>query len=414
MPSPIHIGFLARDFITWSGGVWFIQNLLRGLASLPPDQVRITIFVPSDTSLRLRLRRVASRIKQALLHPRRARQLLLGGVAPEHELWSTGVEQLRAISPELVVFDGGDRDLMRHCAAAGVQVLMPVMTPPRHSALPWVGYLYDCQHRHLPQFFASGEIALRDRKFEAMLGEAKVVFANAKDVLADLRTFFPNGRADLFSLPFAPQIQEGELAAIERDAAAVRMHVAGDAPYMIVCNQFWVHKDHGTAFRAFAEFAGAPARRHWRLLCTGLTTDYRAPGYFSELCDLVRELGIGERVVFTGFVERAVQQALLYGAAALVQPTLFEGGPGGGAASDAIALGVPCILSDIQVNRELEHPLATFFKVGDPRSLAREMERIAENPPARATAAQLLESSRLHARQLGTALKTLAEKALAA
>lgn len=413
MSSPIHIGFLARDFISWGGGIWFMQNLLRGLTSLPPGQVRITVLVPSDSTLRVRARRAASRLKQSLLHPSRARQLLLGGAAPERALWIRGVAQLRAIVPELTVFDGTDAGLMRACAVSGIQVLLPVMTPLQTNAVPWVGYLYDCQHKRRPQFFGAREIARRDSEFATMLGQAQVVFAYAQDVLTDLRTFFPEGKAELYSLPFAPLILAEELATTERESPDVRHRVAGGAPYFIICNQFWVHKDHATAFRAFAKFLRTPERSDWRLVCTGLTSDFRAPGYFAELSALLADLGIAERVIFTGYVERSLQQPLLHAAAAMVQPTLFEGTPGGGAASDAIALGVPCLLSDITVNRELQHPLATFFRAGHPESLAHAMEQVAQDPPVRPNSALLVESSHAHARQLGTTILALAEKALA-
>ena len=40
-------------------------------------------------------------------------------------------------------------------------------------------------------------------------------------------------------------------------------------PYFIICNQFWIHKDHGTAFKAFAEFLGKTRQKlsislYWR------------------------------------------------------------------------------------------------------------------------------------------------------
>jgi glycosyltransferase involved in cell wall biosynthesis len=60
-------------------------------------------------------------------------------------------------------------------------------------------------------------------------------------------------------------------------------------------------------------------------------------------------------------------------AVALVQPSLFEGGPGGGAVFDAVSLGVSCIVSDIKVNRELNDPIVTFFNALDAASLAEEM-----------------------------------------
>jgi glycosyltransferase involved in cell wall biosynthesis len=411
--SPIHIGFLARDFLKWGGGVWFIQNLLRGLATLPRSEVRISVLVPSDRAVRLRARRLAGRFKRAALHPTQAWRHLFGSAAAERTLWEKGVEQLTAIVPECIVFNGSDDDLMRQCSAIGIDVLLPVMTPPARSSVPLVGYLYDCQHKHYPQFFGSKEITRRDHAFTNMLSQCSVVFANAYDVVDDVRRWYPGGKAELFSLPFAPLILDEELARTVRDAPEIQRSVASGAPYFIICNQFWVHKDHATAYRAFARFSQDPTRRHWRLVCTGLTEDYRAPGYFAELEALVSKLGIAERVVFTGYIERSRQQALLYGAVALLQPTLFEGGPGGGAASDAIALGVPCVLSDIAVNRELSDPLALFFRVGDPASLALAMEEVIQRPSGRPTTARLLENSRNRARILGETLRALAEKALA-
>jgi glycosyltransferase involved in cell wall biosynthesis len=277
-----------------------------------------------------------------------------------------------------------------------------------------VGYLYDCQHKHLPEFFERGEIERRDRAFAEMLERAPVVFANAQSVIADLRHWFPGSRSSLAALPFAALVDEAELAAAVRNAPAAHERYTAGRPYFIICNQFWAHKDHATAFRAFAKFGASPLRERWRLVCTGLTEDYRAPDYFAGLLALVDELGLRDRIVFTGFIDRSLQQSLLFGAAALVQPTLFEGGPGGGAAADAIALGVPCLLSDIDPNRELSSPLATFFRVRDADALASAMETIAANPPVRPSTGQILASSRCYERRLGEALFSLAERALAA
>lgn len=414
MPSPIHVGFLARDFLKWGGGVWFIQNLLRGLSSLPAEQVRITVIAPTDSSVPIRARQMASRAKQALLNPGRAWHHLFRSAAEDRALRERGIRQLTAIVPELALFDGSDADLLRCSARLGVDVLMPVMTPPATSAIPWVGYLYDCQHKHYPQFFMPKELARRDAAFDEMLHRATIVFANAQAVLTDLRHYFPHGRAALDSLPFAPLILEDELAATVRDTPAVKLSQAGGAPYFIVCNQFWTHKDHATAFRAFAQFADDPSHRHWRLICTGLTEDYRVPGHFAQLKALLDELRIADRVTFTGYIDRALQQSLLYGAVGLLQPTLFEGGPGGGAASDAMSLGVPSLLSDIAVNRELADPIVSFFTVGDPSSLAGAMIELVRRPPARPSPEVLLANSRERARMLGAKLLELAQQALAA
>ena len=47
---------------------------------------------------------------------------------------------------------------------------------------------------------------------------------------------------------------------------------------------------------------------------------------------------------------------------AIIQPTLFEGSPGGGVLEDAISIGVPAIISDIKVNLEAKKEVNIFFK----------------------------------------------------
>lgn len=414
LSNSIHIGFLARDFLNWGGGVWFVTNLLRGLATYSSARVRITVLVPIKCSPRIRVKRFAKRLMRATLQPSRALDHLFGSESPQDKLWNMGVEQLAAIAPKLIYFDGSDKDLMYKCSEEGINVILPVMSPPVRSSVPWVGYLPDCQHKHYPQFFSSKEIASRDRLFSDMLNCGSVVFANAQSVIADIQIFFPSSKAELCFLPFAPMIHEDELASVVRNSQVAQHSIANGSPYFIVCNQLWIHKDHGTAFRAFASFTKDSNRRNWHLVCTGLTEDYRVQGYFDSLKALLVDLGIAERVIFTGYIERSLQQSLIYGAVALIQPTLFEGGPGGGAATDAVALGVPCLLSDITVNREVSNKLIFFFSVGDPDSLALAMERIVLCPPIRPNTESLLEISREHALQLGEALLALAEKAIAA
>lgn len=404
--KPLHIGFLAKDFLAWRGGVWFVQNLLRGLVALPSQNLTVTIFVPSDSTPRIMLRRLAQRLKKALRQPLQAWSALTSPSA-ERSLWTLGVRELTAILPRVVIYDDSEADLLRRSRLAGVDVLMPVMTPLKNSDIPWVGYLYDCQHRHHPEFFSASERAVRDRNFELMLQRADVVFANARAVITDLQTFFPDGHAKLFSLPHAPLIRESELRRVGVDDDVGPVDV-GESGYFIVCNQFWIHKDHETAFRAFARFVALPDRAACRLLCTGLTEDYRFPDHFGRLKALVAELGIADRVVFTGYIDRAEQLALVHGALAVLQPTLFEGGPGGGAASDALALGVPCVLSDIPVNLELQDALAFFFRVGNPESLAEAMESVAAHPPNRPSKEALLDANLRHARVLGDSLVALA------
>ena len=100
--------------------------------------------------------------------------------------------------------------------------------------------------------------------------------------------------------------------------------------------------------------------RDVHLVCTGATDDNRFPDYFSMFTDEVEKLGLKDQVHILGHIPKQDQLALLNGSLAVVQPTLYEGGPGGGSVYDAMSYGIPTIVSDIPINREIEEGTSPF------------------------------------------------------
>jgi len=101
------------------------------------------------------------------------------------------------------------------------------------------------------------------------------------------------------------------------------------------------------------------------------------------------------------------------GAVAVVQPTLFEGGPGGGAVWEAVGLGVPALVSDIDVNREINDAGVTFFRVGDSDQLAARMHETLAVSSIREPTDVLLARGRERARQFGLVILEAAKIAIA-
>jgi hypothetical protein len=89
---------------------------------------------------------------------------------------------------------------------------------------------------------------------------------------------------------------------------------------------------------------------------------------------------------------------------AVIQPTLFEGGPGGGAAYDAVAAGVPVLLSDIPINQEISDPRCRFFPKQDDSALASLMLQLTASMPSRIPTAILAEESAARMASLGAVL----------
>jgi glycosyltransferase involved in cell wall biosynthesis len=91
------------------------------------------------------------------------------------------------------------------------------------------------------------------------------------------------------------------------------------------------------------------------------------------------ELGLGERVRFTGFAQNL--WSLLKSVSALVSPSRFEGSPN--VVLEAMAAGCALVVSDIPAHRELlDADSALFVDPGDPAALARALDAIVSEPDA--------------------------------
>jgi glycosyltransferase involved in cell wall biosynthesis len=248
-------------------------------------------------------------------------------------------------------------------------VYMAMRAPRPRPDCAVIGYVPDYQHRHLPHLFSTSEIDKRDEIFGRLIAQSDAMVMNARAVKEDMQKFTPGTLPELHVLPFSPNLDPAWL----RDRPELTLKYAIGGPYFIICNQFWMHKDHLTAFRAMAEIARI--RPDVTLVCTGGTTDYRDPSYFGKLLAQAEQLGLGSNLRLLGHIPKDDQIELMKHALALVQPTLFEGGPGGGSTYEAVALGQRVLLSDLPVNLEVDDGDIRFFKRGDHFALA-ELMRI--------------------------------------
>ena len=375
----LRIGILGHSFIEWNGGLEFLRMLSASLhATDEPIELHLLLPVPGP-----------------LLKARRAARGLVARILgrPTFKSFAPSMQDVREAfarvngAMHLYEIGVGSRSLRRAFKRLGLDVLIPAFKPLALPAdMPWIGYLYDFQHHHLPYLFTESERALRDREFSEMLHKARVVIVNARSVKQDAQAFRPQMHAQIVAMPVnASPPPEW----FDSNPGETRARYGLDDPFFVICNQFWMHKDHRTAFDAFARIAAT--HPDIQLVCTGATSDYRNPGYFDELMAFAAERGIKDRIHVLGLIPKQDQVDLVRLALAVIQPTLCEGGPGGGAAYDAIALGVRALVSDIDVNREIDEPCVTFFKAGDPASLAACMEAsLAEITPPAVDPAELM------------------------
>ncbi|GHV42921.1 glycosyl transferase [Spirochaetia bacterium] len=268
-----------------------------------------------------------------------------------------------------------------------------------------IGYIYDLQHALMPDFFKQKDCESKDKLFKNILAECNGVMVNSKQVKNDLLVRYAgdgekNIAAQIFSFPCLPIAENDLLQSV--DVAKYNL----PEKYFMICNQLWMHKDHKTAFQAL-KILHDEGYKDICIICTGVTYDHRNPLYYQELKDYIINSKLNDNIVFLGYIPKIEQITILRKSIGLIQPTLFEGGPGGGASYDAVAYGIPAIVSDIPVNLEMQHENVFFFNAGSPLSLAEEMRQLFSNPLNHVSNDELLYETKNNLRNGVAVLKDL-------
>lgn len=350
-------------FVNWNGGVDFVRLIVAALSHAEVrNNVDLHFILPEPSG--------SQRVLQAIL--RRWRSLRAGST--QAAMNAGDAASLRRIA-EGIISDYSTtassctrENILAIANAVQADVVFPTMCPlGRSSSLPQIGYLFDFQHRYMPHLFAARTRRNRDKRFRETADASDGIVVNSRVVARDVVQFleFPENR--VLAMPFTPYAQPWWF---DSDPAETAQRYGIAHPYILVCNHFWTHKDHATALRAFALLRDDPSHAKLQLVLTGDPVDHRDPRHYARLVALGEALGISRSTHYLGLVPKRDQLALLRGCAALIQPTLFEGGPGGGSVYEAVGLGVPAVVSDIPINREVDCGNVRFFEAGNPEQLA--------------------------------------------
>jgi len=405
----MRIGILAEGFLEWGGGIDFLRMVCECLRLAAPDQPPAMVVLVPQGDLAAAFWREAvpwygwlmgclgegrARPWREIVREQRERR-------PSHKMDRV----LEAVGRELPVLRfRGDGELNAIARAEKLDCLLPSFRAlSAQVQIPWLGYLYDFQHRHLPQLFSDAEGATRDESFWVMARGASHVIVNSRAVKDDCQRFLGDAGARVVALPFGGAPMPDWLT--ERPELVTKYNLP--ERFFLISNQFWTHKNHRLAFEALSLLSQSPEAADAAVVCTGSIVDERDRSYFPSLRKYLDDSGLPGRVRILGHIPKRDQIEIMKRALAVVQPTLFEGGPGGGAVYDAVSLGVPALVSDIPVNRELEGQGfdVDFFDPTNARALADLMVARLRGPQAeRKQASALAEDGRARRRAVGKVL----------
>ncbi|MEO7317560.1 MAG: glycosyltransferase family 1 protein [Chthoniobacteraceae bacterium] len=332
-----HVGLMALGGAGWMGGANYIRGLAAAIRAASPA-TRISYLCPRH-----------------LLEDWREDHPLIP-IATQRTL--RGWLSDRTLTLRAAVARGGVDFLYPVSYASDFFSDPPFWLSPQLDPRGWAGWVPDFQHRHLPGFFTEKDIAWREERIALLAEKAPRVVLSSESAALDFRDFYPAHSAKAQVLTFATPPLELCEDALAMDGISPR--------FLLVCNQFWKHKNHAVILDALRILTARGIRPV--VFCTGELVDHRDAAYAETIRAALRTEGLGEQVKLLGLIPREQQIALMRRAVAIIQPSLFEGWST--IVEDARTLGRPSLLSSIAVHREQNPSGARFFDPHSPEALA--------------------------------------------
>ena len=242
--------------------------------------------------------------------------------------------------------------------------LKPVLVLPNSTSKlnnKLIGYVYDLQHIEFPKNFNKKEILKRKINIKKILNENKVTLVNSKYTLNKIKSLY-KFKTKLVCIPFLPNLINYKKYSIN-----IKKRFNIKNKFFLICNQFWKHKNYEFAFRVFEVLS---KRSNFQLVCTG--TKYNRLSnkiYFNSLIKKYQSVIEEKKIMILGNVNKKEQISLIRKCEAVIQPTLYEGGPGGFSTYEAIYFKKKVFLSDIKINKEINNPYVKFFKKNKKKDL---------------------------------------------
>lgn len=370
----------AAYFCAWDGGVKLIKTTLDSLISYDKEKHFTYVLLIPDNNIISFVKRLYNISKNFFLG------LTKGKIIIQDWKFYTSARELRKYFKEKknLSIVGVDYINERKFLDKGINLLSMNLEYHKNK----IGYLFDFQHKYLPQFFSYEQKRFRDIFFKDILDSNDYIIVNSKKTKKDILKFYKKIKSKIFVLPFAPYL-DFNLDILEKKKNLNK--------YFIISNQFWSHKNFETVVNAMKFFKD----ENCELLITGNVDLKKNYKYFTEINNLVNRLNLSKKIKFLGNLEKTKQLSLMFNSLCVIQPSLFEGGPGGFSAYEAISLDKYLLLSDIEVNKEAKSKKIVFFKKKNAKDLFGKMNKIYKTTPKESSLNFIKNISKQNKQKLG-------------
>lgn len=233
--------------------------------------------------------------------------------------------------------------------------------------IPQVCWIPDFQHINHPEFFSQEELARRDRVLDDVFAKATRIAVSNQCSLEDAMRRYPDARERTVVLPFVMYLGRSWRSGDPHEVVASR---GLPRKFLLFPSQFWKHKNHARLFEAVKRLRDGPCP-DLVLVSTGYFNDPRSPEYVPSLQAFIRDHHLEEAIRILGLIPRNEQVQLMRAAAAIAQPSLFEGWSA--LVEECRSMGKIVLISDVPMHREQTFDGMHFF---DPLSVDSMVEQI--------------------------------------
>lgn len=244
-----------------------------------------------------------------------------------------------------------------------VDLLFCPFTAPTYYELgiPTVCTLYDLQYKTYPEFFAPEDVAHREHTFKEACRRASMLTAISEysRQSAIVHGNLKPEKIRTIYLQMAHRILPEE----DQDKSILTLLDLTPQQYLLYPANFWKHKNHEMLLTAFGIASKNGLASDVKLVCTGAGS-----ARLSSLTDAAHMMGLGERIVFPGYLTDAELAMLMANASGVIFPSLYEGF--GLPVVEAMAAGIPVACSNLTSLPEVVGEAAILFNPRIPTQIA--------------------------------------------
>jgi glycosyltransferase involved in cell wall biosynthesis len=258
----------------------------------------------------------------------------------------------------------------------GAELLFCPFTAPTYydPSIPIVCVIYDLQYKTYPEFFGAEDLAHRDRSFLGACRRATVLTAISEYAR---KSAIAHGSLDPTRIrTIRLRMAQRFPARLDEDTEVLQRLCITPKQYLLYPANFWRHKNHEVLLTAFGMACRNGLAPEIKLVCPG------TPGSRQQsLIRAAHAMGLGERILFPGYLATVELGVVLANCAGLIFPSLYEGF--GLPVIEAMAAGVPVACSNTTALPEVVTDAAVLFDPHMPAEIAQAMVLIVKDKALR-------------------------------